>query len=93
MQTFGRIREVYESYADEPGFSKVVPYEAVQAANHSLAINQYVRKTDETLQGPKTLSDSWDAFEEAIPAFWGAMDSLVETLERIEVIAGGNSNE
>jgi type I restriction enzyme M protein len=80
-----RILGAYQAFADELGFTAVVPIEDVLGRDGRLSIPLYVKKVKATItEGEEaTLAAAWAAFEEDGREFWTQMDALVDMLDGV----------
>lgn len=81
-----RIREAYEAFDNEAGFSRVVTLDDIANKDHSLSIPLYVKRAELEAaeeRDDRTLSEVWAEWEEQGRSFWTQMDALVETLDAL----------
>ena len=81
-----RIAKTYQSYANEPGFSRVAPLEDIAKLDYSLSIPLYVRRVangDNGRTNGETMRQLWNRWEQEGRLFWQEMDELVELLDNL----------
>ncbi|MCP5055941.1 MAG: SAM-dependent DNA methyltransferase [bacterium] len=80
-----RILEVYQKFADQPGFAFVATIEDVLANDGDLSIPKYVEKvaSDGDEGGSRDLPAAWLSLEDDGSVFWTEMNSLVEMLDGV----------
>lgn len=83
-----RILTAYRAFADEPDFAKVATAGDVLAKDANLSIPRYVRPvgTVGRVNGRDDLKQAWAAHERSGGEFWQAMDTLVESLDRVAAV-------
>jgi type I restriction enzyme M protein len=81
-----RILNVYQKFANEPGFATVATLEEVAAQDFSLSIPLYVRRvtSNGVKEDQKTLKEVWLDWEKSGTGFWQGIDNLVEILDGLK---------
>jgi len=77
-----RIVKIYQAFAEEAGFSTVVPNAEILSKDGNLSIPQYVRREAESRDngGDGRLPKVWAAFDASGRKFWQQMDAIAELL-------------
>jgi type I restriction enzyme M protein len=77
------ILAAYHTFADKPGFARVVTIEEVLAKDANLSIPRYVRPTggEARTNGGGDLKTAWATFDTAGRGFWQEIDTLMEMLD------------
>ncbi len=81
-----RILSAYKTFADVPGFAKVVTLAEIRAQAHTLSIPFYVKRVTAALAVQNngdavTLRSEWDQWQGDGREFWLQMDALMEMLD------------
>ena len=79
-----RIVDVYQAYADNPGFARVATLEEIAAQDYSLSLPLYVKRNSNgngASEDERSLSQHWDEWEQDGRIFWQEMNGLIEMLD------------
>lgn len=84
-----RVLGAYCTFKNEPGFAKVATLAEIAANGGSLSVPLYVKRSaagNGAASGdpPENLRDAWKKWQSSGQLFWEKMDTLVESLERID---------
>jgi type I restriction enzyme M protein len=79
------VQQTVCAFANEPGFAQVASLAEVAANGYSLSIPLYVTRpaANGAPADTRTLAEVWSDWEQDGHAFWQQMDTLVETLDRL----------
>jgi type I restriction enzyme M protein len=83
-----RIIEAFRAFKAEPGFSYVATLDEIAGNGSNLSIPLYVRREGKITSENGTevsLKAAWAKWEKGSLEFWRQMDSLVETLDKLQV--------
>ncbi|SDR39749.1 class I SAM-dependent DNA methyltransferase [Pseudovibrio sp. Tun.PSC04-5.I4] len=83
-----RILVAYQDFTNAAGFASVVSTADVLAAEGNLSIARYVKKPKKEVAvgDAVTLTAAWDIFDTEARGFWAGMDTLVDMLDRLELM-------
>jgi type I restriction enzyme M protein len=82
-----RIREVYRTFAEEPGFTTVVDLAAMEKQSWSLAIPLYITRSASGTSGvaheeePWPFAESWARWKADGASFWRQIDGMTAMLD------------
>ncbi|MEL7063225.1 MAG: N-6 DNA methylase, partial [Bacteroidota bacterium] len=78
-----RILNVFQRFADDPGFAKVVTLEDISKNDYSLSIPLYVQHKQKINRpaAEESLQNVWDDWEKAGKDFWQEIDAMLEALD------------
>ena len=85
-----RILSAFNGFADEPGFAKVATLTEIAANAGNLSIPLYVKRIAAAMPTDSngdavSLRSAWNQWQIEGRAFWLQMDTLVETLDRLQL--------
>jgi type I restriction enzyme M protein len=86
-----RILAAYDTFADDPGFAKVVTLAEVLERDGNLSIPRYVRPVvSDSRTGGADLKSAWLAFDARGREYWEQMDGLVDMFDGVVADAVGD---